>query len=231
VVAEEVVIGDNCVLLPHVVIYRGAHIGNNFFAHAHAIVREYCRLGDSVVLQNGAVIGSDGFGFAKDDEGHWRKIGQSGTTEIDDNVEVQANACVDRASIGITRVGAGSKIDNLVQIAHNVHIGRHVCIVGQSGVAGSVHIGDGAVLGAGAGLVDHISVGAGARIAARAGVNKDVPAAATVAGTPSLPIRLFLRAYSLIPRLPEYHRKVKELEARCADLEAQLRVRRKERGE
>src|SRR5581483_10361173 len=115
VVDEDVVIGDNCVLLPHVVIYRGAQIGKNFFAHAHSVVREFCRVGDNVTLQNGAIIGGDGFGFAKDNEGKWRKIVQSGPAVLEDDIEVQANACVDRASIGETRVGRGTRIDNLVQ--------------------------------------------------------------------------------------------------------------------
>ena len=109
VIAEDVQIGEGAVLLAHVVIYRGAKIGDNFFAHAHAVVREFCRIGNNVILQNGAVIGADGFGFAKDGDGHWRKIVQSGPTVIEDDVEIQANACIDRASVGQTRVGRGSK--------------------------------------------------------------------------------------------------------------------------
>ncbi len=101
---DDVVIGDNAVLLPHVVIYRGVRIGNNFFAHAHAVVREFCTLGDNVVLQNGVIVGCDGFGFARDGD-HWEKITQSGPTVLEDNVEVQANSCIDRASIGETRIG------------------------------------------------------------------------------------------------------------------------------
>ncbi|MFY9643636.1 MAG: UDP-3-O-(3-hydroxymyristoyl)glucosamine N-acyltransferase, partial [Terriglobales bacterium] len=116
VIDEDVVIGDNAVLLSHAVIYRGAMIGNNFFAHAHAVVREFCHLGDNVVLQNGVVVGSDGFGFAKDDQSHWHKIVQSGNVVIGNDAELQANTCIDRASIGETRIGRGAKIDNLVHI-------------------------------------------------------------------------------------------------------------------
>ena len=123
VVEEDVVIGDHCVLLPHAVVYKGARIGANFLAHSHAVVREYCQVGDNVVLQNGAVIGADGFGFAKDDAGKWKKIVQSGPAVLEDDVEVQANACVDRASVGETRVRRGAKIDNLVQVGHGSEVG------------------------------------------------------------------------------------------------------------
>ena len=123
VIGEEVEIGANCTILPHVVIYRGARIGDNFFAHAHAVVREFCRLGDNVLLQNGVIIGADGYGFAREGEG-WRKIVQSGTAVIGNDVEVQANACVDRATLGETRIGDGCKIDNLVQVGHGSKVGK-----------------------------------------------------------------------------------------------------------
>src|SRR6266567_4515908 len=116
VIQEYVEIGNNAVLLAHAVIYRGVKIGDNFLAHAHAVVREFCRIGNNVVLQNGVVVGGDGFGFAKDNAGHWHKIVQSGPTVIEDDVEIQANACVDRASVGETRISRGAKIDNLVQV-------------------------------------------------------------------------------------------------------------------
>src|SRR5271165_3707396 len=124
VIDDGVVLGDNAVLLPHVVIYRGARIGNNFFAHAHAIVREDCQLGDNVVLQNGAIVGSDGFGFARDGD-HWEKITQSGPAVLESDVEVQSNACIDRASVGETRIARGVKIDNLTQVGHGSAVGEH----------------------------------------------------------------------------------------------------------
>src|SRR5206468_1316130 len=114
VVHEGVEIGHAAVVLAHVVIYRDVMIGDNFLAHAHAVVREFCRIGNNVVLQNGVVVGGDGFGFAKDNAGRWHKIVQSGPTVIEDDVEIQANACVDRASVGETRISRGAKIDNLV---------------------------------------------------------------------------------------------------------------------
>src|SRR5688572_15174204 len=146
VVDAEVEIGDDCVLLAHVVIYRGAKIGNNFFAHAHTVVREFCRVGDNVILQNGAVVGADGFGFAKDESGKWQKIVQSGPAVLADDVEVQANACVDRASIGETRVARGSKIDNLVQVGHGSTVGEDTLLCAQVGLAGSTEIGKNVIL-------------------------------------------------------------------------------------
>jgi len=203
VIAEDVVIGDNCVLLPHVVIYRGARIGDNFFAHAHSVVREYCRVGGSVVLQNGAVIGADGFGFAKDDEGHWRKIVQSGTTELDNDVEVQANACVDRASIGLTRVGAGSKIDNLVQIGHGSSVGEDTLLCAQVGLAGSTEVGNKVILAGQVGVAGHCKIGDGAVATAQSGIPNDVAPGTVVSGYPAIENKLWLRCVAAFNRLPE----------------------------
>src|SRR5262249_15768868 len=141
VVDADVSIGDDCTLLPHVVIYRGARIGKNFFAHAHAVVREFCQIGDDVILQNGVVIGSDGFGFAKTAGGDWHKIAQSGPAILEDDVEVQANACIDRASVGETHIARGAKIDNLVQVGHGSRVGEHTLLCAQVGLAGSTRVG------------------------------------------------------------------------------------------
>jgi UDP-3-O-[3-hydroxymyristoyl] glucosamine N-acyltransferase len=203
VIHEDVVIGDNCVLLPHVVIYRGARIGSNCCAHAHAVVREYCQLGDNVILQNGAVIGADGFGFAKDDEGHWRKIVQSGTTKLADNVEVQANACVDRASVGLTRVGAGSKIDNLVQVGHGSTVGEDSLLCAQVGLAGSTEVGNKVILAGQVGVAGHCKIGDGAVATAQSGIPSDVPPGAIVSGYPAIENRLWLRCVAVFSRLPE----------------------------
>jgi len=137
VISENVTIGKNAVLLAHVVIYRGVTIGNNFTAHAHAVVRENCRIGNNVLLQNGVVIGADGFGFAKDERGHWHKIPQPMPVVIEDDVEIQANACIDRASVGETHIALGTKIDNLVQVGHGSSIGEHSLLAAQVGLAGS----------------------------------------------------------------------------------------------
>ena len=203
VINEDVVIDDNCILLPHVVIYRGARIGRHFFAHAHAVVREYCRVGDDVVLQNGAVIGADGFGFAKDDEGHWRKIVQSGTTELADRVEVQANACVDRASVGLTRVGAGSKIDNLVQVGHGSIVGEDTLLCAQVGLAGSTEVGNKVILAGQVGVAGHCKIGDGAVATAQSGIPNDVAPGTVVSGYPAIENKLWLRCVAVFNRLPE----------------------------
>ena len=203
VIAEDVVIGDDCVLLPHVVIYRGARIGNNFFAHAHSVVREHCRVGHDVVLQNGAVIGSDGFGFAKDDEGHWRKIVQSGSTELGNAVEVQANACVDRASIGLTRVGSGSKIDNLVQVGHGSSVGEDSLLCAQVGLAGSTEVGNKVILAGQVGVAGHCKIGDGVVATAQSGIPNDVAPGAVVSGYPAIDNKLWLRCVAVFNRLPE----------------------------
>lgn len=203
VVDEEVEIGNNAVLLAHVVIYRGAKIGDNFFAHAHAVVREYCRLGDSVILQNGAVIGADGFGFAKDDGGRWQKIVQSGPAILEDEVEVQANACVDRASIGRTHVGRGAKIDNLVQVGHGSSVGENTLLCAQVGLAGSTEVGKDVILAGQVGVAGHCKIGDGAIATAQSGIPNDVPEKAVVSGYPAIDNKLWLRCVAVFNRLPE----------------------------
>ena len=146
VIDENVEIGDHAVLLAHVVIYRGVKIGDNFFAHAHAVVRENCRIGNNVLLQNGVVIGADGFGFAKTHDGRWHKIPQPAPVVIEDDVEVQANSCIDRASVGETRIRRGVKIDNLVQVGHGSQVGEDALLCSQVGLAGSTEIGKRVIL-------------------------------------------------------------------------------------
>jgi UDP-3-O-[3-hydroxymyristoyl] glucosamine N-acyltransferase len=214
VIDEEVVIGDNAVLLAHVVIYRGVTIGNNFFAHAHAVVREFCQLADNVVLQNGAVVGSDGFGFAKDDAGHWYKIVQSGKVTLESDVEIQANTCIDRASIGETRIGRGAKIDNLVQIGHSCTVGRDTLLISQVGLAGTTEVGNNVILAGQVGVAGHCKIGDGAIATAQSGIPHDVPAGATVSGYPAIDNRLWLRCCAAYARLPEIAKAVRKLSER-----------------
>ena len=141
VIEEDVGIGANAVLLAHVVIYRGAKIGNNFFAHSHAVVRENCRIGNNVLLHNGVVIGSDGFGFARTAEGHWHKIPQPAPVILEDDVEVQANSCIDRASVGETRIKRGVKVDNLVQVGHGSSVGEDALLARRSGSRDRLRLG------------------------------------------------------------------------------------------
>ena len=210
VIDDEVEIGANCTLLPHVVIYRGAVIGNNFFAHSHAAVREFCRIGDNVILQNGVVIGADGYGFAPEGEG-WHKIVQSGTTVIGNNVEVQANSCVDRATVGETRVADGVKIDNLVQVGHGSKIGENTMLCSQVGLAGSTRVGKHVMLAGQVGAAGHCTIADHAIVTAQSGVHRDVPPNAMVSGYPAIENHLWLRASAVFNKLPELAKAVRKL--------------------
>ncbi len=214
VIDEDVVIGDNAVLLAHVVIYRGVNIGNNFFAHAHTVVREFCRLGDNVVLQNGAIVGPDGFGFAKDDSGRWNKIVQSGNVVIESDVELQANTCIDRASIGETRIGRGTKIDNLVQVGHSCTIGHDTLLISQVGLGGTTEVGNNVILAGQVGVSGHVKIGDGAIAIAQSGIPHDVPAGAMVSGSPAIEHKLWVRCCAAYARLPEIARAVRKLAER-----------------
>ncbi len=196
-------------LLAHVVIYRDAKIGDHFFAHAHAIVREGCRLGNRVLLQNGAVIGADGFGFAKDDSGHWYKILQPEAVVIEDDVEIQANSCIDRASVEKTRIGRGTKIDNLVQVGHGSRIGEHSLLASQVGLAGSTDVGNHVILTGQVGVVGHCKIGDGAIVTPQSGVAGDIEAGAIVSGAPAVDHKLWLKYSALLSRLPEIARAVR----------------------
>jgi UDP-3-O-[3-hydroxymyristoyl] glucosamine N-acyltransferase len=214
VVDEDVEIGDGAVLLAHVVIYRGAKIGNNFFAHAHAVVREFCQLGDNVLLQNGVVVGCDGFGFAKDDSGHWHKIVQSGTAVLESDVEVQANTCIDRASIGETRIARGAKLDNMVQVGHGCTVGTDSLLCAQVGLAGSTQVGNNVVLAGQVGVAGHCRIGDGAIATAQSGIPNDVPPGATVSGYPAIDNKLWLKCCAVFPKLPEIAKTVRKLSER-----------------
>ena len=203
VIEANVVIGADAVLLPHVVIYPNVRIGNHFFAHSHAVVREGCRLGDNVVLQNGAVVGADGFGFAKDDQGRWHKIPQSGPAVLEDDVEVQANACIDRASVGETRIAKGAKVDNLVQVGHGSTVGENTLLCAQVGLAGSSHLGRNVILAGQAAVAGHCSIGDGAILTAQSAVSHDVPPGKVMSGSPGIDNKLWLRCVAAYTRLPE----------------------------
>jgi UDP-3-O-[3-hydroxymyristoyl] glucosamine N-acyltransferase len=206
VIDQGVEIGRDAVLLAHVVIYRDVRIGDNFFAHAHAVVREGCRLGNRVLLQNGAIIGADGFGFAKDNSGHWYKIIQPEPVEIEDDVEIQANSCVDRASVEKTYIGRGTKIDNLVQVGHGSHIGENSLLASQVGLAGSTDIGNNVILTGQVGVVGHCKIGDGAIVTPQSGVAGDIAAGAIVSGAPAVDHKLWLKYSALLSKLPEIAR-------------------------
>jgi UDP-3-O-[3-hydroxymyristoyl] glucosamine N-acyltransferase len=212
-VDEDAEIGRNCVLHSFVTIYRGARIGSDFLAHAHAVVREFCILGDRVILQNGVIIGGDGLGFAKRKDGSWYKMVQSGAAVLEDDVEVQANACVDRATVGETRIGRGSKLDDMVLVGHASKVGNNAMLCGQVGLAGSTQIGNGAILAGQVGTAGHLTVGEHSVVTAKSGIPNDVPARAMYSGYPAVDNRQWLKSVAALNRLPELQKRVWELEA------------------
>lgn len=216
VIGPGVKIGPHATLLPHVVLYPGVRAGSHFFAHAHSVVREGCVLGDHVTLENGAIIGADGFGFAKNDAGEWTKIPQSGPVRIGDRVDVQANACIDRATVGATEIGSGTKVDNLVQVGHGSRVGEDTLLCAQAGLAGSSVVGSRAILAGQAGVAGHCELGDEVILTAQSGVSHDVPAGKMVSGSPAFDNRLWLRAVTAFQRLPEMLKRLDRLEKRTS---------------
>jgi UDP-3-O-[3-hydroxymyristoyl] glucosamine N-acyltransferase len=212
VIGPGVRLGEQAILLPHVVLYPGVQIGSHFFAHAHAVVREGCTLGDHVTLENGAIVGADGFGFAKNEAGHWEKIPQSGPVRLGNRVDVQANACIDRATVGATEIGDGSKVDNLVQVGHGSRVGENTLLCAQVGLAGSSVIGNNAILAGQAGVAGHCSLGDGVILTAQSAVSHDVPAGKMISGSPGFDNRIWLRAVAIFQRLPELLKRLDRVE-------------------
>ena len=219
-VDEEAEIGRNAVLHSFVTIYRSAKIGDDFFAHAHAVVREFCRIGNRVILQNGAVIGGDGLGFAKQKDGSWYKMAQSGPAVLEDDVEVQANACVDRATVGETRIGRGTKLDDLVLIGHASRVGPDTMLCGQVGLAGSTKIGSNCILAGQVGTAGHLTVGDGTVVTAQSGIPNDVPARSLFSGYPAVENRQWLKTMAALNRLPDLQKQVRALEAEIEKLKS-----------
>jgi UDP-3-O-[3-hydroxymyristoyl] glucosamine N-acyltransferase len=222
-VGDNVIIGRNAVLHPHVVIYEGARIGDDFCAHSHSVVREFCRIGNRVILQNGVVVGGDGFGFARRADGTHHKIVQSGVTVIEDDVEIQTLTSVDRATVGETRVKRGAKIDSLVQVGHACVIGEDNIICAQVGLAGSSILERNVLLAGQAGVSGHLTVHENAVVYAQSGIGGDVEAGATISGSPAFEAREWRRAVTAFPRLPELLKTVRELKKRVEQLEASAR--------
>ncbi|HOA99680.1 UDP-3-O-(3-hydroxymyristoyl)glucosamine N-acyltransferase [Candidatus Sordicultor fermentans] len=212
VVAEEgATIGDDTVIFPQVYLGRNTQVGKGCIFYPQVVVRENCWIGDRVILHSGVVIGADGFGYERAKNNYY-KIPQVGKVVIEEDVEIGANSTVDRATLGVTRIGAGSKIDNLVMIAHNVKIGKNVVIVAQSGVAGSTEVGDDVVMGAQSGIIDHRRVGKGVQMAARTVVTTNIPDDVIISGFPAQEHKKELKEKALIRKLPELWEKIKNLE-------------------
>ncbi|MCX8042856.1 MAG: UDP-3-O-(3-hydroxymyristoyl)glucosamine N-acyltransferase [Desulfobacterota bacterium] len=223
-VYPSVYIADGCVLEDNVTVYPGCYLGEQVFVGADTLIypnvtiREGCRIGKRVIIHAGAVIGSDGFGFAKNGSRYY-KIPQVGIVQIDDDVEIGANVTIDRAAMGTTWIKRGTKIDNLVQIAHNVVIGEDCAIVAQVGISGSTKVGNRVTLAGQVGLVGHITIGDDVTVGAQGGVAADIPAGTVMSGSPAIPHRLWLKASQTFQKLPDMRKKLRELEDRIAKLE------------
>jgi len=207
-------IGARSVLHPRVTLYPDVRIGSDCTLHSQVVVRERVRIGDRVVLQPGVVLGADGFRYAFDERGHWEHVPHTGSVVIEDDVEIGANSTVDRSLLGDTRVGRGTKIDNLVMVGHNCEIGEHVIVAAQVGMAGSSIVARRALLMGQAALAGHLTVGEGAFVGGRAAVHSDVPAATRVWGSPQLEERRWFRAVAAFAKLPELVKRVRAIERR-----------------
>jgi UDP-3-O-[3-hydroxymyristoyl] glucosamine N-acyltransferase len=223
-IGEGASIGDRTVVFPNVTIGPGTRIGADCIIHSNVAIRERVTLGDRVILQNGVVIGGDGYGFVRRGDGTHEKIPQVATVVIEDDVELGANATVDRPAVGETRIKAGTKIDNLVQIAHGVTVGRNVLMAAQVGIAGSTDIGDDVMFGGQVGVGGHLTVGRGVVAVGQSGITNSVDAGAMVAGYPAIDAREWRRASAVFRRLPELKKRIEQLEVRLAELGAPVDV-------
>lgn len=212
-------IGARTIIHPHVVIGPAAVVGADCLLHAHVSIRERCTLGDRVVLQNGAVIGSDGYGFAQRPDGSHEKIPQTAPVVIEDDVEIGANTTIDRPAVGETRIKTGTKIDNLVQIAHGVVLGRHVLLAAQVGIAGSTVLGDHVTFGGQVGVGGHLAIGDRVKAVGQSGITNSVAADQFVSGYPAIPNNEWRRSSVVFRKLPEMRRQLKNLETRLQKIE------------
>ena len=221
VVQPRAVVGARARIFPLAYVGEGVEIGEETTLYPQVVVREGVRIGRRVIIHAGAVLGADGFGYAFDGSAH-QKIPQVGGVIIEDDVEIGANTTIDRAMLGDTVVRRGTKIDNLVQIGHNVEIGEHSIIAGQAGISGSCRLGRGVMLGGQAGVADHVTIGDGAMLAAQSGVPGDLRAPGLYFGTPARPVAEARRIHAAMPRLPDLIRKARALERRVRKLEKRL---------
>ncbi len=206
-------IGNNCRIYPQVFIGVGVNIGNNVTIYPGVKIYHDCEIGDNCIIQANAVIGSDGFGFAPQADGTYQKIPQVGKVILEENVEVGANTVIDRATMGATIIKKGTKLDNLIQIAHNVNVGKNTVIAAQTGIAGSTKIGDQCQIGGQAGFIGHIEIANGVKVQAKSGVTKSIKKEGSkVYGYPALSYQDYLRSYALFRQLPELEKRIRELE-------------------
>ncbi len=222
-IGKNVVVGERTVIHSGAVLYDNVIIGEECTIHANTVIRERCRIGNRCIIQPGAVIGSDGFGYAPDGSSYYR-IPQIGIVIVEDDVEIGANTCIDRAAIEVTRIRRGTKLDNLVQIAHNCQIGEDCMIVSQVGISGSTKIGNHVTLAGQVGVAGHLTIGDNVLVGAQSGVPSSLPANAAYSGSPTMPHKEWLKSAMTVPRLPELKKTVSTLEKRVAELEAKLKL-------
>ena len=222
VIGKNVVIGDGCKIYHNTVIDDDVKMGNNCSVYQNVSIRENSVIGNRVVIQPGAVIGADGFGFEPDEEGKYSKIAQVGNVVLEDDVEIGANTTVDRAALGSTLVKRGAKLDNLVMVAHNVEIGEHTAIAAQSGISGSTKVGSRCMIGGQVGLVGHIRIGDDVMIGAQSGINSDILKPGLYSGTPARPTKELYRNYIKLSHIDDYIVRISKLESKLKELEAKL---------
>lgn len=220
VIEAEAVIGDNAVICPGTYVGHFAKVAENSLLHPNVTVRERCEIGADVIVHSGTTVGSDGFGFIPGAQGH-SKIPQVGNVVLADKVEVGANCAIDRARFGTTYIGEGTKVDNLVQIAHNVKIGKHCFIVSQTGIAGSANVGNFVITAGQSGVGGHITVGDGATITGQSGLTVDVPAKAIMTGSPAVPQREYMRERLAIKKIGKLEKQIKEMQKILAELKGE----------
>jgi UDP-3-O-[3-hydroxymyristoyl] glucosamine N-acyltransferase len=226
--SDDVTIGNRVVLYPGVFVGPGSSIGDDSVIYANVTLYDRVTIGRRVIIHAGAVLGADGFGYIQGPDGQHHKIPQVGGVRVEDDVEIGANVCIDRATLGETLIRRGTKIDNLVHVAHNVEVGEDNLLLAQVGISGSCRLGTGVTLAGQVGLIDHVQIGDHATVIAQAGIAKDVEPHAVMAGTPAIPHNRWRRVQAVIPRLPELLRTVAALERRLAALEASQRRAQKD---
>ncbi|MBV52275.1 MAG: UDP-3-O-(3-hydroxymyristoyl)glucosamine N-acyltransferase [Nitrospinaceae bacterium] len=218
-VGDNVQIDDDTVVYPSAVIGSDCSLGKNTVIHSNVTLYNNSVIGNHVILHAGVVVGADGFGYTLDEKGRHVKINQIGNVVIEDNVEVGANSCIDRAAMGTTLIKEGTKIDNLVQVAHNCTIGEHSILVAQVGIAGSCELGHHVVLAGQAGVSDHVKVGDQVTVVSKSAVLRDLEGHSAYGGIPAVPLNIWKRSITVLPKLPDLARKIRDLESRLNDIE------------
>lgn len=221
-IGDGVKLGDNVTILDHCSIYPGAEIADNTFIHSHCAIRENCRIGRNVILQNHVTLGSDGFGFAKNNDGGWFKIPQAGIVVIEDDVEIGAGSTIDRATIGVTVVGKGTKLDNLVQIGHGSTVGENTLLCAQVGLAGSSQIGNEVILSGQVGVAGHLTIGDKVIATAQTGIPSSVESGKIISGYPAIDNRDWLRSSAVFAQLPKLQKEIRQLKEEINKLNALL---------